>query len=278
MSSEREHFYRPLNIDLNAASLGVYHEDWFGHHPGMSRKEVEQTMIRRKYDVVPIRNKQGAVAQYFYWDARVGKAVIKPIAATDKMYYLTHITDVIWQMQQHRRNFYFLTNQRGSEDIIGLITLSNLNCREFQVYLFSLISYVERGFAGLIESNSDAAMQVLESASHTEELKNQLREVQRRMALDLRNNIANDYREYLYLHHLIWIARAEKKHELLGYKGPRDFESGTASLKDLRNMIAHPVRSIVRGASDLATLDTALYKLHEFKSRLERHSLSGIKN
>jgi hypothetical protein len=75
------------------------------------------------------------------------------------------------------------------------------------------------------------------------------------------------------LHHLIWLIIEEEQYKKLYYKSSQDFESGTGILKNLRNSIAHPVKSLVRNLTDLAKLDIGMNKLFEFKERIDKLGL-----
>jgi predicted metal-dependent hydrolase len=105
-------------------------------------------------------------------------------------------------------------------------------------------------------------------------LKEQLRIIENRWNEDKKQDNENDYKEYLYLHHLIWLMKAEKHFISLGYSNAHEFERNTGRLKDIRNSIAHPVKSLIRSLDDLSILNKGLDKLYEFKGRLERYNSS----
>lgn len=269
---EKESFTRPINTDISVATIGINRDDWYCHKPGMTRDEVRETMVREGFDVVPIVDKGGFFKKYFTLNkADSSKLDFNDIEAADRLYYLTHVRDAVWKMKSEQKTHYFLTNGRNENDIVGLLSLSNFNCREFYVFLFSLMSYIEREFAFLIESDKETGFKTLRKLSHTPELADQLRIIEERLNEDKEKKNENDYKEYLYLHHLIWLVKTEKKYEKLGYQNEQDFETGTSGLKDIRNNIAHPVKSLVRNLKDLDNLDAGLNKLYEFKGRLDKY-------
>jgi hypothetical protein len=100
-----------------------------------------------------------------------------------------------------------------------------------------------------------------------------LKDIQDRYDNDVKSKNENDYKEYLYLHHLIWLIIEEEQFKKLDYKNSQYFESGTGILKDLRNNIAHPVKSLVRNLTDLGNLDIGMNKLFEFKERIDKYIL-----
>lgn len=267
--NEREYFTRPISIDITAATIGINKEDWYCHKPGIKQQDIRETMLLKKYDVVPIIDKHGLFRKYFTINqSDNSKLEINQIKEDEKLYYLTHIRDVVWKMKNTKKTYFFLSNNRGEDDIVGLLSLSNYNSREFYVFLFNLVSFIEQEFAALIESDKTKGFQILEKLSHTEELKNQFQIIKDRFKTDEDSNIANDYKEYLYLHHLIWLVKEEEKYKNLKYKNSHDFEAGSGKLRNLRNIIAHPVKSLVRDLKDLNNLELGMNKLYEYKEKL----------
>jgi len=267
---EKEYFTRKINIDISVATIGINRDDWYSCKPGMTRNEVRQTMLLEKYDVVPIINKKGGFESYFKVNKGDNtKLDVLKIEPEDRLYYLTHVRDAIWIMKKSRKTHFFLSNHHDENDIVGLLSLSNFNCREFLVYLFSIISYIEKEFSALIESDAREGYEILEKKSQTVELKDQLKTIRDRFEQDQINENENNYKEYLYLHHLIWLAEAEKKYESLNYRNSEEFGYDSGKLKDLRNIVAHPVKSLVRNLNDLDKLYIGLNKLYEYKERLE---------
>ena len=263
---EKELFKKSINIDITVATIGISSENWYCTNPGMKMEDIRTTMLQKNYDVVPIINKHKVFNSYFTISKPDNlKLLVNEITQDDRMYYLTHVRDAVWRMNKTKKTYFFLSNGHDENDIVGLLSLSNFNCREFYVYLFSLISYIEREFAGLIDSDKTKGFQILERMSQTEEQKGQLRSIVDRY----NEGIENDYKEYLYLQQLILLIKGESNYEKLKYKNSRDFESGSAQLKNLRNNIAHPVKSIVRNLNDLNKLDSGINKLYEFKVRLD---------
>ncbi len=269
---EREHFSKTFKPDLHVAALGISRDEWYCHKPGMTKEEVKQTMVTKRYDVVPIINNQGIPTSYFYLKNfnQPDEIVINKILPEDRLYYLTNVRDAIWKMASDQRSFYFLTNGRNVNDMVGLFTLSDFNCREFYVFVFNLISYVEREFGQIITLSKEVAINELEKlAQNNVPLTEQLKLIKDRISEDEAKNIENDYKEYLYLHHLISLVKIENKYKDLGYKHGDDFENGTSYLRAIRNNIAHPVKSLVKDLAGLSDLEKGINKLYEFKLKLD---------
>ncbi len=264
---EKDFFTRQINIDITAATIGINKDDWYCYKPDMLQNDILNTMKTKKFDIVPIQNKSNIVKTFYTIESSQLKT--NSISEDDKIYYLTHVLDVVWKMNKLQKTHFFLSNGRDENDIVGLLSLSNFNCREFYIFLFNIISYIEREFATLIKSDQKEAFKILEKCAQNDELKGQLNLIKDRFNLDVKNDNENDYKEYLYLSQIIQLIKEEKKYLDLGYSKENDFESGTGQLKSLRNNIAHPVKSLVRNLSDLSLLQKSMEKLFDFKERLD---------
>ena len=267
---EKQFFKQSMNIEVSVAIIGINKDDWFCHKPGMKTEFVKDTMLKNGYDIVPIINKNGKFNKYYYLEENKELSV-KNIEEDDKLYYLTHVSDAIWKMNNNKRKHFFLCNNRNENDVVGLLSLSNFNCREFYVYLFSLISYIEKELANLVDSDDKEAFKVLALKANNEDLKKQLNLIVGRFEKDKLNDAENNYKEYLYLSHLLWLISSENKFELLGYKNESDFIKQTGKIKSIRNNVAHPVKSLVTNLNDLENLQIGLTKIYDLKNRLENH-------
>lgn len=267
---EKQFFKRSMNIEISVAIIGINKDDWFCHKPGMKTEFVKDTMLKNGYDIAPIVDKNGKFEKYYYLEEN-NELTLKNIEEDDKLYYLTHISDAIWKMNNKKRKHFFLSNNKNENDVVGLLSLSNFNCREFYVYLFSLISYIEKELANLVDSDDQKAFKILHSKANNEDLKKQLNLIVERYEKDKLNDAENNYKEYLYLSHLLWLISSESKFKLLGYKNESDFIKQTGKIKNIRNNVAHPVKSLVRNLNDLENLQIGLSKIYDLKNRVENH-------
>lgn len=269
---EKHLFKCPINIEISVATLGINKDDWFCHKPGMQTDFVKKAMIMNGYDIAPIINKQEKFDKYYCLDENK-ELKVENIKDTDRLYYLTHVSDAIWKMNNEKRKHYFLSNGKNKDDVVGLLSLSNFNSREFYVYLFSLISYIEKELAKLIDSDDNEAFISLEKKANNDDLKNQLKIIIKRYNKDKQNDSENNYKEYLYLHHLLWLISSERKYKLLDYSNESDFIKHTGKLKNIRNNVAHPIKSLVRNLKDLENLHIGLSKIYDLKNRVENYKV-----
>ena len=274
---EKELFKRRQYFDITAATLGISREDWYCYKNGMTQAEISQTMLAEKFDIVPIEKSNGEVLRYYKLvEASNGTLETCDIQADDKLYYATQIGDVISIMNKNKKTHYFLTNLKSNNDILGLISLTNFNNREFYVYLYSLISYVEKELSSLILSNKDQAFEILDKKydeSDDDNLKEQWSEIKRRYRDDMSKSNENNYKEYLYINQINCLIAEEGGFKKLGYTKAEIFLSGTGIIKGVRNGISHPVKSLVKDLNDLKKIEKSLIKLYELTERLENNKI-----
>lgn len=266
---EKEHFIKPIEIEITAATIGINSEDWFCYKPGDRQDDIIEVMKKEKYDIVPILNKAKICTSYFTYINE--NLLSSKINNDDKIYYLTHIRDVIWMMNEKKRSHYFLSNGRNENDIVGLISLSNFNSRDFYLYLFNTIAFLEIEFANLIESKKDEAFFILKKLANTVELSKQLEEIESRIAEDEKYGTENDYKEYLYFSNLVTLLKYEESYRMIGYSRLELFEKNIGILKDIRNAVAHPVKSLVNNFQDLEKINKGVSKIFELREQIKKY-------
>ncbi|MCH8568334.1 MAG: hypothetical protein LAT67_08730 [Balneolales bacterium] len=271
---EKTSFHKSFDTDIIVANIGINRDDWFCYKHGDKQSEIRDIMLKKKFDIVPVLKKNGDVNEYFQLTADK-QLYTTLIDESHKLYYRTHIHDVIWKMTEEGRDFYFLTHGRSGDNIIGLISLCNFNCREFYIYLFGLISFVERELATMITCDFDEAFQILKNRAQNDDLQKQVTLVQKRFYHDREMNSDNDFREYLYLGQLISLLCEKEEYLKLGYTEEKSFIKNTGKVREIRNRVAHPVKSLIKNHEDLKNLKKGLDKLYELKNNIENYRLAA---
>ncbi len=96
-------FTKKLDIELTIAVIGINCEDWYCYDPAinMSNEEIRETMVIKGYDVIPISDDKGRCNKYFRINEDDdNKLECNKIEEIDKIYYLTHVRDVIWKKRK----------------------------------------------------------------------------------------------------------------------------------------------------------------------------------
>ncbi len=237
---EDAHFLREGVVDVNAAVVGISQARWaYLNESDATQAQAEAIMREKRFDVLPISNGSD-VKKYFSTQKWNDYSNIsqETITHRDVIPFDTRIRDVIKGFALEPRSFYFLHNQRR---VVGLISIVNLNCRQVQVYLFGLLSELEvrlGNFVAAHVSDDELLRMTLEKEQEKYQGVKKRYEEDKIIGADVR------FVEYLYLSDLITIITKQGLCERLGYSRT-SFKKKLGSLDNLRDSVAHPVRSII---------------------------------
>ena len=237
---EADHFQRTVVVEVDAAVVGISRHNWDEVQETTSADEAAAIMREKKYDVLPISG-GGSVRSYFatsQWNdyERVEKQLIRH---TDTVHYKTPIREIIRGFGSGERAYYFLANDR---EIVGLVSIVNLNCRQVKTYLYSLISELEASLADLLSAFTDEKS--LKTYMFREPLPKKRADIKERYTKDVAQGVDAPFLEYLYLSDLIKAACKFGIPELLGYS-KKTFDKKLHQVNDLRHAVAHPTRSLI---------------------------------
>lgn len=247
---------------ITAASVGVSKLRWksIKHNEIISNLHIE-LMEKNRFDHLPVEEVDGSVIKFFktavpnkYDKIDELKININDIIALD-----TNIRDVIEKFATQNRTFFFLRYQKT---ISGLITLGNLNCKQVQIYIFSLVCELERELGDFLNhflSEKDITEWLnrkIKANIQNEKYKNILLSYANLIDSDLENNLT----EHLFFVDLFKIINDTNLYLQLDYS-KLEWEK-MKSVNELRNRIAHPTRSLIDA-------DNTIFKLHERISKIE---------
>ena len=140
-------------VKVSAASVGISKLRWTSvkEEEIKSEKHLELMSINR-FDHLPIEPPVGRITEFFKTKEPNTFDNIErhKIKFDDVIPLNTNIRDVIEKFANNNRTFFFLNYQKH---ISGLITIGNLNCKQVQIYIFSLICELERELGDFLNSN-----------------------------------------------------------------------------------------------------------------------------
>lgn len=239
------YFKRAGVVDVPAAVVGIRRTAWVGlSTKDATERNARSVMQDRRFDILPIED-QGKIRRYFstskwndFSDIRE-----KEISHKDVMPFDTPIKEVIKGLALGNRNSFFLASDR---EIAGLVSISNLNCRQIRVYLYSLLSELEVSLSQFITErlDEDKLVEVV-LGDRTGRGK---KDIEKRFNADRSAGIEVPFVEYLYLSDLSNVINKADLHEQLGLSRSRSVKI-LGSLTNFRNKVAHPVRSILEDES-----------------------------
>lgn len=250
---EISYFKDSGNPTITVALAGINKVEWIYADHIESQSSSISKMKDYRFDVLPIRNEDGNYTQYYktnIWGNYDPSNIIRcEIVQDDKLYYLTNIHDAIRKFSATNRKYFFLDNQ---SDIIGLITIGNLNCKHVYLYLYNLIVQVEQALGRFIYASGLTDKELYLQFKERTESKNAKEAIQRYEADD---DLGLDYNfiEYLYLTDLCYIF---KKYDLVDQLSitKRKFEDIIGNINAVRTVVAHPNKSLIRNDESIHDL------------------------
>ena len=247
-------------LKITAASIGISKNKWF------SIKESEKNLqtARRKMeelriDVLPIIEENGTIQEYYQTETpdNYGTIQTKIIGYKDTLDLNTDLTVVIEKFNAESRRHYFLTMDK---EVVGLLTIGNLNCKEVQLFIFNVLCELESRLSFFISSNLEqkAILNWLEEKA----LKKEKHKVILKEYIDLQSrSLENKIVEHLYFIDLLELIREKKLAIKLGYN-EKEWKSFNG-INELRNKVAHPTRNLIDRENGIEKLTGRLHKINE---------------
>lgn len=253
-------FLRENVVDVDAAVVGISRRRWVDiAGPAPTEYEALDIMRRHRFDVLPIVESLEVIA-YFEtntWGVYTS-ATRKSVSQADLIPFDVSISEVIRRLAIESRLFFFLCSHDNTP--VGLISVVNLNCRQVQVYLFSLLCELERRLADFI-TRSGIPDSELSAIFFSEAIRPKHRDLKTRYDNDRRNSLELPIVEYLYLSDLVKIVRTKRLYTRLGFPSGGTFEDAFGRLVKLRDSVAHPVTSLITEAGSVKRLWSALNQI-----------------
>lgn len=255
-------------VRITAASIGISRLRW------ISVKEDEiktnrhlELMKKNRFDQLPIESNAGTVTEFFKTlePNKYDKLVRLKINYNDIIPLETNIRDVIDKFASQERTFFFLRYQKN---ISGLITLGNLNCKQVQVYIFSLICELERELGDFLNSKltnqqiKDWIQNKIDPNNSQDKYKLILDNYNNLTELDLENQLT----EHFFLVDFFNIINDKNLFSELNYS--KSEWKDLRNINDLRNRIAHPTRSLIDNENKIDKLQRLISKIEDLTFRL----------
>lgn len=236
------HFLRESVVDIDAAVVGVSCERWCSIPLADATPErAAEVMRATPFDTLPIDDQAG-VKEFFRTEVWNDYATVVRhiISHRDVIPFDVPLRTVIHAFATESRYFYFLGNERR---VVGLISIANLNCRQVNVYLFSLLSELEIQLGSLIHRHCTADELLSMTFDATDDPK--YAPARKRYESDRATGVDVPFVEYLYLSDFVKVIKKVGLFRQLGFPSAQQFQNSLGSLVELRHVVAHPTRSLV---------------------------------
>lgn len=266
MSIKKQFEYNP-NIDLTAAQIGISKWNWIciNHE---NETEALQIMKHHKFDVLPIVDSNGQIENFYStrdWN-NYSHLNLNKIESSLSVYYRLSIEDLIRKFAINGTHYYFLTNDK---DVLGLVSLVNLNSQPVYNYLYFILSDIERSIATMLNENLNL-QDILTSFSNSEDT--HLHEILRNYHEAVEKGLDNSIFEHMYLQTIGITVNKLLSKIPEKYKGLNKFSakfSANGLYNEIRNRIMHPVRPILSDGITVADLNLLLSDYAAIKGILE---------
>ncbi len=262
-----EFYYQDAgHVKITAASVGISKLRWTDTK--IDDKNIATEIMRReRFDHLPLIQESGQVFEYFKTEAPNDFNDIKkhPITYQDVIPLDTDIREVIRKFYTLNRTYFFLTFQKR---ITGLITIGNLNCRQVQVYLFSLICDLERELGDFVnrEINNQEVINYVERKklkdNEDKKYSKILLNYRKLESLDLENKMI----EHFFFVDFFNIISEYNLPEKLGFskKNWKNYNS----INEIRTRVAHPTKTLLDKENNIEKLAKRLDKIDDLLFRL----------
>lgn len=250
-------FSREIIVDINAAVVGISRNRWVAiSSDEATETKAQRIMMKNGFDVLPILN--GDVVQEYFitksWND-YSTVIRQSITHRDVIPYLTHIPNVVRAFATEKRLFYFLS---AENKIVGLISVTNLNSRQVQIFIFSLLCELETRLAKfLLAKISEGELRLLLEAKCS---RKRYGEIINRFERDKSQGMDAVFVEYVYLSDLLQVMNDGYWKEL---KISEEAWNELQSIKEWRNRVAHPIQSLIRDPMAVERLWKTLDRIEE---------------
>ena len=224
-----------------------------------------------RFDILPVREADGTFKKYFktkeWGNYGVNDIKVFEIKPKDSIDQLSSIKDVLksFAIAKSDRNFFFLKN---GKKVSGLLTTANLNSKNVYIYLYNLISHLEFELGRLINRSGiddNELVRILDE-------KNKSVKPNTRYRREIKKGLDHKFIEFAYIGDMAWIIRQKNLHRKIGMTA-KDFDSSIKLINKLRNIVAHPVNSLIKGKNSIVELDMAITKIEVLTAKINSYLL-----
>lgn len=269
MMLDHIYFYDEGQVKITAASVGISRVRWVAINETDidSGKHIE-LMKSNRFDHLPIIGSNGTITEFFKTEEPNNFNNISrcPIRYNDVIPLETNIKDVIEKFAKEKRTFFFLSFHRN---ISGLITIGNLNCKQVQIYVFSLVCELERALGDFLNecmTNIEIKDWITGKAKFddpNDKYVKILKKFKDLTEVDLENQLT----EHFFLVDFFNIISDKQLFEKLSYT-KNEWEK-LSSINEIRMRIAHPTRCLLDKENDIQKLYSRLNKIEDLNFRLK---------
>lgn len=262
--------YRTFEFLISLISVNKPRLAYANHNEAKS--QVFEKMQKNKFDVLPVKGADGTLIKYFktkeWGDFMVDDIKLYDIKAKDCIHYRTSIRNAIKIFAKGDRNFFFLKNEK---EVVGLLTAGNFNSKHVYIYLYNLISLLEFELGRLINCSGiddNELYKIFEE--NNKSVKPNIR-----YRREIKKGLDHKFIEFAYIGDMAWIIR-EKNLQKKIKVSTKEFDLSIKLINKLRNIVSHPVNSLIKGKNSIIELDMAITKIEVLGEKINSYLLKNI--
>lgn len=259
-------------VKIDAAVAGISRYRWVAVQDG--KEDHKELMAKYRFDVIPIEPADQVVTEYYTTIApgKYEEVERRSITYSDVIPLDTPIREVIYRFAEENRHFFFLSYQN---QVSGLISLSNLNCRQVKIYLFSLICELEIRLSRMVQSQVGTEKILAYLRALEDNGSESIGKILQHYQAAVEQEYDNDITEFLYLSDFLNLALKWDLHKQLVYS--RNKWDDLGGLNELRNLVAHPTNALVSKKHPVDKLWSRIQRLEDALFRLRQWELKNGK-
>ena len=265
----RELYYFKHNGDpeIVAALAGISKVDWRSVPAGTKTQEAVTIMRQYAFDVLPIIESNGIIGRCFTtyrWGTYdIENILISDVQKEHRLYFLSHIHDVILKFASTGRKYFFLDNY---SQILGLITIGNLNCKHVYLYFYNLNIQLEQALGHYLSNYGVNQADLINLFDERKDSSN-AQDAISRFREDNSKGLDYNFLEYIYL---VDFAFIYKKYDLIKKLNlsNKQFESIINHVNEVRKTVAHPNRSLIKSEDSIYHLEKVIIGIDVLMEKL----------
>ncbi|WP_299273454.1 hypothetical protein [uncultured Psychroserpens sp.] len=232
--------YNP-DLELTVAQIGINKWDWVAIDKE-DKEQAKSIMANNRFDILPVASGK-PIIKYFKTDnwGDYSKVSLKHITREDNIYYRLSFIDLLRKMITDDNYLFFLSD---SNEVLGLVSLNNLNCLAVYNYIYQITASLELVVSRYLEELLDEEFVVEVLKKTSDEQANKIAE-----QFELLKSLNNENSIFHHLYFptigtlLKYSVNLIKKDcpDLLQYR--KKFCAGNLYW-EIRNTVSHPVKPL----------------------------------
>ncbi|MPS75054.1 MAG: hypothetical protein E2590_18155 [Chryseobacterium sp.] len=255
-------------VKITAASVGISRLRWTSiNETDINSNNYLDIMKKNRFDHLPIEPTNGTITEFFKTvePNKFDKIERLQITYGDVIPLDTSIRDIIDKFADQEKTFFFLRYQKN---ISGLITLANLNCKQVQIYIFSLICELERELGNFLNSQltDNKIKEWIEGKIDITNAKDKYKLIIENYHSLITSDLENQLTEHFFLVDFFKIISDKNLYREFGYT--KSEWQNLGSINELRKRIAHPTRSLIDNENNIKKLQKRIKNIEDLTFRL----------